>query len=306
MRRRRASRAASPRSSSATTSDAFTGDRVTRPRPSPSSVSPKSSRRSQRRDPTRSASSSAIVRLTWARSTTARVGSPTTCSAAGLGCHHRTRGTCRARERPGPPRDLPPQRQRVPGDDARGIQGTRRIAERQLPLRRRGTAATSSPTRSARRSSSTPSSRRRSPRCCRRCRRSRMILQVADESGNELLPGAVWYEDALGRVVARQAGRRVERPTTSTCCTPAARPACPRACMWRNGDAMRRVLRWLADRHRRSSSSWPRRTPACERCSLRRSCTEQGTGSAFAPGSAAARSSSSRCPTASTRTTSGR
>ncbi len=37
-----------------------------------------------------------------------------------------------------------------------------------------------------------------------------VILQVPDGSGNELLPGAVWYEDALGRGVARATRRRLE------------------------------------------------------------------------------------------------
>ena len=38
----------------------------------------------------------------------------------------------------------------------------------------------------------------------------RVILQVPDDSGNPLLPGAVWYEDALAVGVARAARRRVE------------------------------------------------------------------------------------------------
>ena len=74
------------------------------------------------------------------------------------------------------------------------------------------------------------SSRRRSPRCCRRCRDLEVFLQVADDSGNELLPGAVWYEDALAAVVAGAPAGRARRPTTCTSSTPAARRACPRAC----------------------------------------------------------------------------
>ena len=49
-------------------------------------------------------------------------------------------------------------------------------------------------------------------------------------SGNALLPGAVWYEDALAGVIARSAGRARGAPTTCTSSTPAAPPACPRAC----------------------------------------------------------------------------
>jgi len=56
-----------------------------------------------------------------------------------------------------------------------------------------------------------------------------VLLQVADDSGNDLLPGAVWYEDALA--AARPISPRSSPPpTTSTSSTPAAPPGCPRAC----------------------------------------------------------------------------
>ena len=58
----------------------------------------------------------------------------------------------------------------------------------------------------------------------------RVLIQIADDSGNDLLYGAVDYE----------IDRRVERAqpppvgagiqTTSTSCTPAARRVCPKAC----------------------------------------------------------------------------
>lgn len=65
----------------------------------------------------------------------------------------------------------------------------------------------------------------------------RVILQVADDSGNELLPGAVWYEDALEQ-------SSPERPAVSW--SPddlyilytGGTTGMPKGVMWRNGDAM--------------------------------------------------------------------
>ena len=64
-----------------------------------------------------------------------------------------------------------------------------------------------------------------------------VILQVPDDSGNDLLPGAVWYEDAL-------AAASPDRPNVKwsaddlymlyTCGT----TGMPKGVMWRNGDAM--------------------------------------------------------------------
>lgn len=66
----------------------------------------------------------------------------------------------------------------------------------------------------------------------------RTVLQVADESGNDLLPGAVWYEDAL-------AAASPERPDVEW--SPddlymlytGGTTGMPKGVMWRNGDAMR-------------------------------------------------------------------
>jgi fatty-acyl-CoA synthase len=65
----------------------------------------------------------------------------------------------------------------------------------------------------------------------------RVILQVPDESGNPLLPGAVWYEDAL-------AAASPERPDVEW--SPddlymlytGGTTGMPKGVMWRNGDAM--------------------------------------------------------------------
>ena len=56
-----------------------------------------------------------------------------------------------------------------------------------------------------------------------------VLLQVEDESGHPLLPGAVWYEEALA-ASSPEDHRWNPPPTTSTCSTPGARRACPRVC----------------------------------------------------------------------------
>jgi fatty-acyl-CoA synthase len=67
--------------------------------------------------------------------------------------------------------------------------------------------------------------------------RLRVILQVPDDSGHDLLPGAVWYEDALRHASA-------ERPAVAW--SPddlyilytGGTTGMPKGVMWRNGDAM--------------------------------------------------------------------
>ncbi|WP_394931066.1 acyl-CoA synthetase [uncultured Ilumatobacter sp.] len=65
----------------------------------------------------------------------------------------------------------------------------------------------------------------------------RVILQVDDESGNDLLPGAVWYEDAL-------AAASPERPAVDWSgddlymLYTGGTTGMPKGVMWRNGDAM--------------------------------------------------------------------
>ena len=64
-----------------------------------------------------------------------------------------------------------------------------------------------------------------------------VILQVDDESGNDLLPGAVWYEDAL-------AAASPERPSVDWSgddlymLYTGGTTGMPKGVMWRNGDAM--------------------------------------------------------------------
>jgi acyl-CoA synthetase (AMP-forming)/AMP-acid ligase II len=65
----------------------------------------------------------------------------------------------------------------------------------------------------------------------------RVILQVRDESGNELLPGAVWYEDAL-------AAASPEKPTVQTSgddlyiLYTGGTTGMPKGVLWRGGDAI--------------------------------------------------------------------
>ena len=145
----------------------------------------------------------------------------------GLGCHT-ARPTLAGHESGRTTSASTLQRQRVPRGDARRVPGPGRAVQRQLPLRRGGAAV---PARRRRRD------RARLPRRVRAALAEvlpdlpqlRVLLQVADDSGNDLLAGAVDYEDALA-VGARRRRRSSRRPTTSTSSTPAARPACPRAC----------------------------------------------------------------------------
>ena len=58
----------------------------------------------------------------------------------------------------------------------------------------------------------------------------RVLIQVADESGNALLPGAVDYESIVGTAGAGSRACPHRPATISTSCTPAAPPECPRAC----------------------------------------------------------------------------
>jgi 3-oxocholest-4-en-26-oate---CoA ligase len=66
----------------------------------------------------------------------------------------------------------------------------------------------------------------------------KVILQVADRSGNDLLPGAVWYEDALAAASADRPD--VEwSPDDLYMLYTGGTTGMPKGVMWRNGDAMR-------------------------------------------------------------------
>jgi fatty-acyl-CoA synthase len=83
--------------------------------------------------------------------------------------------------------------------------------------------------------------------------RLRVILQVPDESGNPLLPGAQWYDDALA----------------------AASPDKP-AVHWSPDDLY--ILYTGGTTGMPKRACWPRPTPDCGPCWRRRSCTAPATG----------------------------
>jgi fatty-acyl-CoA synthase len=64
----------------------------------------------------------------------------------------------------------------------------------------------------------------------------RVILQVADESGNGLLPGAVWYEDALEAASPERPDARWS-PDDLYILYTGGTTGMPKGVLWRNGDA---------------------------------------------------------------------
>ena len=66
----------------------------------------------------------------------------------------------------------------------------------------------------------------------------RTILQVADESGNDLLPGAVWYEDALTSASPERPDVQWS-PDDLYLLYTGGTTGMPKGVMWRNGDALR-------------------------------------------------------------------
>jgi 3-oxocholest-4-en-26-oate---CoA ligase len=65
----------------------------------------------------------------------------------------------------------------------------------------------------------------------------RVILQVPDESGHELLPGAVWYEDALAAASPARPSV-VWSPDDLYILYTGGTTGMPKGVLWRNGDAM--------------------------------------------------------------------
>ncbi|MFK7918769.1 MAG: acyl-CoA synthetase [Ilumatobacter sp.] len=66
----------------------------------------------------------------------------------------------------------------------------------------------------------------------------RTVLQVADDSGNELLPGAIWYEDALAAASPARPDATWSADDLYLLYT-GGTTGMPKGVMWRNGDAMR-------------------------------------------------------------------
>ncbi len=146
----------------------------------------------------------------------------------------------RARVAPGSPGHLRLQRQRVPRGDARRVQGPGRAGERELPLRRRGAPLPARRQRRPGASCSTPRSRRRWPRCSPTCRGLEVLLQVADDSGNDLLPGAEWYEEALAAASpARPAWADEWSPDDQYILYTGGTTGMPKGVLWRQADIYR-------------------------------------------------------------------
>ena len=214
-------------------------------------------------------------------------------------------GPARApRERPGSPRGLPAQRPGVPRVHARRVQGPRRPAQRQLPVRGRRVAP-------------------RTRRLRRVGRRRPLVLRPDPRRGPRRPARPPRRAPGAGRVRSRApAGRGVVRGrlggrrranvrrcagarTTSTSSTPAAPPAGPKGCCGATG------TRWSsASAGHRRRPTWPGSSPTRRsgsgRSSPLRSCTGPGNGWRSGSGSAGEPCSSGHDPTASTRPTCGR
>ena len=158
------------------------------------------------------------------------------------------------------------------------VQGPGGAVQRQLPLRGRGAALPAATTARPRavvvHSAFTPTLAEVLPQLAS----LRVILQVPDESGLPLLPGAVWYEDALAGASRGPPGGRRGAPTTSTSSTPAAPPACPRACCGATATPYVECFGGIEDRDLDRGVRRRRDRRHRRRCSLRRSCTAPATG----------------------------
>ena len=91
---------------------------------------------------------------------------------------------------------------------------------------------------------------RRSARCSAEARRPAdlVLVDVDDGSGVPPLPGSTPYEDAVA--AAEVGGLPCRRPTTSTSSAPAARPARPKAVLWRQADIFVAAMGGQPRRHR--------------------------------------------------------
>ena len=216
---------------------------------------------------------------------TAADGSPPTCTPPGWGAT-RACGRRRAASRPRPRGPLPPQRQRVPrGDAGRPRRGCAPLTSTTATWPR--SCVTSSSTAGPGRSCTTARSRPRCARCCAGCPSSPLLLQVDDDSGTPLLPGAVDYEAALAAADPRPP--RAPQPDDLYILYTGGTTGMPKGVLWRQADFLAACL-GIGDRidhdelvERRAAVEPPRPArPA-------RSCTAPPTGTPFSAGSAAAR-----------------
>ena len=188
----------------------------------------------------------------------------------GPGLPHRARRAGRPRVRPGPPRHLPSQRQRVPRGDDRVVPGPRRTVQHELPLRRGRVAVPAH--RLAGQGAGVPGRVRtagggdpRSPATPAGAR-SRSPTNPATRCS----PGAVDYETILSTPSPADGHARCRAVTISTSSTPAGPRECPRACCGVSTTSSCR--RWAAARGEATprwarSPNWPRRrAPRRARC----------------------------------------
>ena len=237
-------------------------------------------------------------RFTWAQfnERTRRLGNY--LRGRGLGCHQERGDAAELRVRPGPPRHLSLQLPRVPRGDGRRLQGARRAVQRQLPLRRRRARSTCSTTPTRARSSTTPASRPTSQRIRAELPNLEVLLQVRDDSGHALLPGAVDYDDGAGAVVRRRGPTLSWSPDDLYILYTGGTTGMPKGVLWRQEDIFFGALGGTPARRRRSSpasrpSSRRRAAATCAPARRRRSCTARRTGWRSLPCTRAARWSSS-------------
>ena len=152
---------------------------------------------------------------------------------------------------PGPPRPLPAQRPRVPRGDARRLRRPGGAVQRELPLRRRGAALPARRLAGRRRSSTTRPSPRCWPRSAPTCPTSQLLLQVADDSGHDLLPGAPLVRGRAGRGAGRRRPPVEPSPDDLYILYTGGTTGMPKGVLWRQADIFPAALGGPAARHRR-------------------------------------------------------
>ncbi len=167
------------------------------------------------------------------------------------------------------------------------VQGPRGAVQRELPLRRRGAPATCSTDSGAEPSCSTAPSPIAWPRCSRTSPASPCCSRSTTAPA-PLLPGAVWYEEALRRAPAPSAGRREWSPDDLYILYTGGTTGMPKGVLWRAARHLRRRHGRPEPRHaaaegRRSSRSSTRPATAGPGGLARPSCTARSTGSPSTP-----------------------